>query len=800
MKRICVHGHFYQPPRENPWLESIEPQDSAAPYHDWNERVAAESYEPNTASRILDADGSIVAIVNNYARMSFDFGPTLLSWLQESEPSVYRAILRADEESRERFSGHGSAMAQSYNHTILPLATAPSKRIQVAWGIRDFEARFGRRPEGMWLPETAVDLASLESLAEHDIAFTVLAPSQAARVRPHGADTWKDVRGGRIDTRRPYTQHLPSGRSIAVFFYDGELSRGVAFEGLLHRGEAFATRLAEAASDEDGTLTHIATDGESYGHHHPHGDMALAYALRALEERDMTQLTNYGEFLEQFPPVDEVEILERTAWSCAHGVDRWRRDCGCHTGGPPEWSQAWREPLRTALDALASRADAVSLPYRRSAFHDPAAAADAYIDIIHDRRPSNIASFMAHHAKGSPDPEGVVHALKLLELTRQMELAFTSCGWFFNDLAGIETVQILRYAARAIQLAEDISGESLEQDFIVRLEQAHSNDVLEGSGRDLYTRTVRPSKVTWEMLAAHYAIDAFFETGPDKASIYCYDIAGERDTIRTLGSTRVASGRARMTSRITRATETMSFVVLHPGGHRILVGVERGASSFSQLLDRLSETDESRAPDLLAAHFGTHVYTLDSLFGDEKRRIVGTLLASSLDDAEASLGRLADEHGPTIRFLAELGVPTPQVLAVAVGVVANAKLKRALEGNEVSTTMVLELVDEAKGLDVALDESDLSFRLRRSLVRAARDFFERPTDLKCLERLDAGVELALAVPFEVDLWQVQNLYFRASREHPSRGGEDDARTRAFARLGERLSISPGRASELPSRA
>ncbi len=298
MKYVCIHGHFYQPPRENPWLEAIEPQDEAAPYHDWNERINAECYAPNTASRILDDGDRIIDITNNYARISFDFGPTLLSWLEEKAPVVYRGVLDADRESRERFDGHGSAMAQAYNHAILPLASPEDKEIQVVWGIRDFESRFGRRPEGMWLPETAVDIETLEALAARDIRFTVLAPSQAARVRVLGETAWQDVSGARIDTTVPYRQRLPSGRSIAIFFYDGPASRAVAFERLLHRGENLARKLVSIAK-EDGRprLGHIATDGETYGHHHPHGDMALAFALRAIETQALATLTNYGAFL-----------------------------------------------------------------------------------------------------------------------------------------------------------------------------------------------------------------------------------------------------------------------------------------------------------------------------------------------------------------------------------------------------------------------------------------------------------------------------------------------------------------------
>ena len=457
MKYICIHGHFYQPPRENPWLEAIEPQDEAAPYHDWNERINAECYAPNTASRVLDERDRIVDIINNYGRISFDFGPTLLSWLEEKAPEVYRAVLDADRESRERFQGHGSAMALAYNHAILPLASREDKEIQIVWGIRDFELRFGRRPEGMWLPETAVDIETLEALAARDVRFTVLAPSQASRVRAFGESEWQDVSGARVDPTVPYLQRLASGRSIALFFYDGPASRAVAFERLLHRGENFARKLASLGElDGRPRLGHIATDGETYGHHHPHGDMALAFALRAIETQALATLTNYGAFLSMSPPEHEVEILERTSWSCAHGVERWRSNCGCRTGGPPGWSQAWRAPLRESLDWLRLRVAPHLRRAEEATFAEPTKAVLDYVELILDRSVDTVERFVGRHQRAPLSSEERVTALKLLELERQLQLMYTSCGWFFSDVSGIETVQVLRYAGRAVQLSRDL--------------------------------------------------------------------------------------------------------------------------------------------------------------------------------------------------------------------------------------------------------------------------------------------------------------------------------------------------------
>lgn len=355
-KFICIHGHFYQPPRENAWLEVIEVQDSAHPYHDWNERISAECYAPNAVSRILE-NGVIKDIVNNYSQISFNFGPTLLSWMEENDKETYEAILEADKESAKKFGGHGSAMAQVYNHIIMPLATRIEKETQIIWGIRDFKSRFSRRPEGMWLAETAVDIETLELLVENKIKFTVLAPRQAKSIRELGAVEWQEVTASSINTKRAYEVKLPSGNSIIVYFYDGDASQSVAFNGLLNDGEKFANSLLGAidTNDTEPQLINIATDGETYGHHHKHGDMALAFCLEAINEAKQVRITNYAEYSSLHPPKYEAQVHENSSWSCVHGVERWRNDCGCNSGGKPHWNQKWRKPLRDALDCRGAK-------------------------------------------------------------------------------------------------------------------------------------------------------------------------------------------------------------------------------------------------------------------------------------------------------------------------------------------------------------------------------------------------------------------------------------------------------------
>ena len=497
-KYICIHGHFYQPPRENPWLEAVELQDSAFPYHDWNERVMAECYAPNAHARLLDGDGRIERMANNYAKISFNFGPTLLSWMSEKAPDILDAIVAADKKSREQFSGHGSALAQCYNHIIMPLANRRDKFTQVAWGIRDFESRFGRKPEGMWLPETAADNESLDVLAEQGIKFTILSPHQARRVRPlddSDENHWQDVGGAKIDPSMPYLVKLPSGRSIAVFFYDGPIAQAIAFEELLRNGETLANRLMDAFDDgrDHPQLAHVATDGESYGHHFQYGDMALAYALNLIEKNDQVRLTVYAEFLEKYPPTHEVEIHQPSSWSCPHGVDRWKRDCGCNSGGHEGWNQQWREPLRNALDWLRDKFAPLYETKAKELLKEPWVARDDYITVILDRSPENMSKFFTRHATRDLNESEQITAMRLLEMQRHAMLMFTSCGWFFDEISGLETTQVIQYAARALQLAKELSSENFEPGFLEILEQAKSNISENQNGRD-HLRKIRQAR------------------------------------------------------------------------------------------------------------------------------------------------------------------------------------------------------------------------------------------------------------------------------------------------------------------
>jgi alpha-amylase/alpha-mannosidase (GH57 family) len=799
---VCIHGHFYQPPRENPWLEAIELQDSAYPYHDWNERITAECYLPNATSRILDGDGRILRIQNNYSKISFNFGPTLLDWMEGRAPEVYRAVLAADRESRENFSGHGSALAQVYNHMILPLANRRDKFTQVLWGIRDFEHRFGRAPEGLWLSETAADLETLDVLAQLGIRFTVLSPHQAHQVRRLRGRNWIDVSGGRIDPSRAYALRLPSGRRMNLFFYDGPISQAVAFEKLLANGENFAARLMSSFS-EDRTwpqLAHIATDGETYGHHHRFGEMALAYALQHIETNESTRLTNYGEFLEKHPPTHEVRVFENSSWSCIHGIERWRGNCGCNSGMNPGWNQEWRGPLRAALDWLRDRLAQFCEEMGGRWFKDPWAARDAYIGVILDRSPESLEKFFQKHAPFPLADMDRVRALKLMEIQRHAMLMYTSCGWFFDELSGIETVQVLQYAGRAVQLSEEFFGASLEPQFLERLEKAKSNIPDHRDGRHIYEKFVKPAMVNLEKVGAHYAIRSLFEPYAEHDRIYCFAVDREEFKSSEAGKMKLSLGRARFTSRVTGESVLQSFGVLHFGDHNVNGGVRefRGEEAYQSLVqeisDAFSRADLAEVIRLLDRNFGKNIFSLRSLFRDERGKILDRILESSLADAEAVYRQLYERSAPLMHFLVDLRSPLPKSFQAAAEFSLNRSLRDVLMAEEPPLDRVQSLLEEAKGLQIVLDEVSLGYALKETIERTAAKFSAQPAALALLRKLEGLAALARSLPFPVDLWRAQNIFFDVlqtaypEKRLQAEKGEEEAQAwlEHFHSLGEKL--------------
>ena len=767
MRYVCVHGHFYQPPRENPSLEAIELQDSAYPYHDWNERITAECYAPNATSRILDNEQRIIKLVNNYGMMSFNFGPTLLSWLEDKAPRVYAALREADKLSSHKFGGHGSAVAQAYNHMILPLANRRDKVTQVKWGIADFEHRFKRRPEGMWLPETAANTETLEVLAENGILYTIMAPRQAKRVRRKGGRSWKDVSGDRIDPSRAYLVNLPSKKNISVFFYDGPISQGVAFEGLLNDGKRFADRLISGFSDARDwpQLSHIATDGESYGHHHRFGEMALTYALQYIENNKLAELTNYGQFLERYPANHFVEIVENSSWSCVHGIERWRLNCGCNSGGHAGWNQEWRAPLRAALDWLRDKVNPLFEEKAAPLLRNPWDARDAYIHVILNRSNASVDAFFSKHATHALSPEEQVAALKLLEMQRHAMLMYASCGWFFDELSGLETVQVIHYAGRVVELGKAFVGAEIEPQFLEHLRKAKSNLPEHGDGAQIYEKWVKPAAVDIEKLAGHYAISSLFENYGEKTGIYCYDVNREQYSLEAEGKLRLATGRARFSSEITRESATMSFGVLHLGDHNVTGGVrhangpERYEELKARLIECFSKADTAAVIRILDEEFSEHSYSLSSLFRDEQRKIVGLILNDSLTSAAASYRTIYENQAPLIRFLNSLNIPVPAAFKAAAEVAINSQLRQSFERPDLDADNIQSILKEAATSRVPLDTTTLEFAIRKRLEEQAARFSEHPEDMEIVQRFRKQLELAQTLPFPVTLWEVQNISY-----------------------------------------
>jgi alpha-amylase/alpha-mannosidase (GH57 family) len=771
---VCVHGHFYQPPRQNPWLEEIETEESAAPFHDWNDRITAECYAPNAAARIVDGEGHLLEIFNTYEHISFDFGPTLLAWLERADPTTYLQIIAADHASRATREGHGNAIAQAYNHMIMPLANRRDKVTQVVWGIGDFQTRFGRAPEGMWLPETAVDLESLDILAEHGMRFTILSPFQAKRVRTPGSNAWRDVTNGSIDPSRPYRCLLPSGRDIALFFYDAPIAKAIAFDGLLARGEMLIERLMGGFHIErqHAQLMHVATDGETYGHHHRFGEMALAYTLCTIARKRLATLTNYGQYLARFPVEDVVEVAENTSWSCAHGVERWRSDCGCHVGGKPGWQQRWRRPLREALDWLRDRLARLFEDEGGKLLTDPWAARDGYIAVILDRSRDNTERFFHQHARHRLSDAEMIHARKLLEMQRHALLMYTSCAWFFAEISGIETVQMLAHAARAMQLAQEVAGDaSLESGFLERLAAAPSNQPqLTENGRDVYLKLVKPTVATLRTVVADHAISTLVEPGAREHRLSIYEIQELGPQRQSRTSFTLATGRVQVHSQITGEGLHAIYAVLGSDGQDFRCSVKSyvDVEDYSRIRDELfrlfmqhSLTEVVRALD---AHFGDDYFTLMHLFPDEQRRIVLRLLDKTLRGLDQESRDIYRANQWLMRFLREKKLPLPDALRLAAESALNADVRQVaqqLSDGQVTLNGLVEVVRaclaEAKRLQCHLDLEALRQALEALITRHVLALPQGPGQAQIPCR---ALEVAQELNLGLNLWQVQNLFWQ----------------------------------------
>jgi alpha-amylase/alpha-mannosidase (GH57 family) len=792
LKYVCIHGHFYQPPRENPWLEELETEVSAAPYHDWNDRIYAECYRANAAARLVDDKNFIVRLRNNYKLMSFNFGPTLLRWLQRRHPWLHEVIIEADKESCERLQGHGNAMAQVYNHLIMPLANRRDKISQVLWGIRDFESRFGRKPEGMWLAETAVDRESLQIMADAGIVFTVLSPFQALRWRfIQDGGGWQDGREARIPTGRPYRYDCGNGKSINVFFYDAGLAKGIAFERLLEHSSRLLAQIDagfehRAAAKDEPWLIHSATDGESYGHHFRFGDMALAAAYRELERDPASRLLNYGAFLASFPVRAEVEIQENTAWSCAHGVGRWERDCGCHIGGEPGWSQKWRAPLREAMntlrDSLAVHFDAAM----SELCNEPWEVRDRYIDVL-----TNTESREAFAQKYIRSPSGngsdIPRFFQLLEMQRAAMAMFTSCGWFFDEISDIGSVIILRFAARAIQLAEQTGANApeLEASFLRILEKAPSNKPEYGNGARVYLEMAEPDMVQKDRVAANYALRSITGSSLDRYRIYCYLVAPERE--EDLGSSPVPCmyGRITVTDERTLEKDELLYAVLHFGGldFRCSVKSFTGDQEYKSILRKLRESVEGQNTAqmirVLDGVFGSFSFGLRDVFTDQRTGIVLDVAREKLAIYTEFQRHLYQVYRPLIMSMKQWGIGIPSDLRAALRRVLSDEVAQVIEDIlaheptlepeepaldetdfyfRAHTGRLKSILNDAKSWGVALQLSEVSAKLGSVMV-ATLSAINESASREGIGRLSRLVTICRNLDIKTEVWKMQTLYF-----------------------------------------
>jgi len=774
---LTIHGHFYQPPRENPWLEAIELQDSAAPFHDWNERINNECYNPNSVSKIVDSRNKILDVVNNYSLMSFNFGPTLLSWMENYAPLAYERVIKADMESVHSHNGHGNAIAQVYNHIIMPLANENDKITQVVWGIKDFESRFGRKPEGMWLAETAVDDESLRVLIENGIKFTILSPYQALKIREigqHGEQKdWTDVSWGNIDPARSYRYFLKSApeKFIDLFFYDGAISKSVAFDEILKDSNKFVKRLREGCSDNRNypQLINIATDGESYGHHTKFGDMALSYVLEVRAKEEGFTIVNYAEYLEKYRSNFEVDIKQSSSWSCFHGVGRWKEDCGCSTGGHPGWNQKWRKPLREALDYLRDELVVIFEKEGKHYFTNPWDARNKYIEVVLDRNELTIKNFQKRNFVADLSEEDKVKAMELLEIQRQAMLMYTSCGWFFSEISGIETTQILKYSARAIQLARVFSKKDIEKHFLELLAEAKSNFPEFGTGKDIFEKFVKPSTVTIRQIASLWAVSSLYQDFEEEEDVYCYKI--KKHSYKTIqkGTAQFVMGHIEIQSRITLQKSNVMFALMQYSGGDFHCAIKEFSDDdeYINIQKELFKTfmlnpltEIIRALD---EYFGKEYFTLKDIFIEERRKILEVMLKGKMNKFAQSYQEMYTEGKSSIYHMQNLGLSVPDEFKLAAGYTLSKQFNDLIvhSSGYIDHEIIQKAMDinfETKKIGIKIDKKAtntiFSQKISQNISRLAQNLEIQQAEVT-LELFDNVEKLEL----DIDIAESQNIYF-----------------------------------------
>ncbi|HKQ69773.1 MAG TPA: DUF3536 domain-containing protein, partial [Polyangiaceae bacterium] len=777
-----IHGHFYQPPRENPWTGIIEREPKVRPYHNWNERIHHECYRANGFARIFDGYARIERIVNNFEHINFNFGPTLLSWMESYDPVGYERIIEADRASVAKNEGHGNAIAQGYNHAILPLCNERDRVTQVRWGLSDFRKRFGREPESMWLPETACCDKTLGTLIDEGLAYVILSPYQALRVRPLGETAWTPAEGGAVDPGVPYKyfHRDGSGRSIAVFFYDGPIARSIAFEGALVSSQTLISRLAGARGGA-GRLIHVATDGESYGHHFRLGELTLAHALTVEGPSNGIWFTNYGAFLAAHPPTMEAEVLpgpdgEGTSWSCAHGVGRWYRDCGCHTSSQEGWNQAWRSPLRAALDTL--RDDAVRGFEERTApwLHDPWAARDAYIDLVLDPRLSR-DEWLKRHAKRKLDPHEQVAVFGHMELQRTTQLMYTSCGWFFADLSGIETLQVMSYAGRALDWMVELGLPAPEKRFLETLAEAKSNFPELGSGADIFRKQVEPLRVTPARIASHLAVSSLVEEGDESGMAGGYRFRRTNFQKQKHGRLRLATSHLEIELVLTGKRHEYAVGSLHLGGVDFYATVRDfpGKEQFDTAVQRVwSAFRTATLPTMLRIlqqELGPYEGGLESVLPDGRERISELVFGNVVGNFVDEYGRMYETHQRVLEQLQEAGFELPKELRSAAEFALGRRFTQEITNahrslDPAAYRKAIEIADEALRRGYEIDRSSASKILGEMIAAAVTRATESPISTR-LKTAMALVELARRLRAEGDLYRAQEIFYQSLLDRTS---------------------------------
>ncbi len=685
---FIFHGHFYQPPRENPWTGLVSREQSAAPNHDWNQRVDQECYRPNAYGRVLDEKQLVAEIVNNYQFISFNVGPTLVRWLKKHDPLTLERMVAADRKSAEANGGHGNAIAQAYNHMILPLANRRDRTTQISWGLAAFKDQFERDAEALWLPETAANHEVLDELIEQGMRFVILSPRQAARIRPLGTKRWKDLSGAKIDCSQPYLYHHRdgSGRGITVFFYDGPLAHEVAFGDALNETSRFTQHVFEATRKTDaGPLVHLATDGESAGHHHAWGDRVLSHALTRVLPKEGYRVTNYGYALDVCPPSWEVELDlggegEGSSWSCEHGVSRWIRDCGCSVSHKQGWNQGWRTYLRRAADVLRDEARPYFEAEAGKLFHDPWSARDDYIRVLLHPSREYCHALLSEHGRGELTDEERVRALSLLEMQHQLMLQYTSCGWFFDDIGGLESRQVLRYSARAIDLWTELGGEPPASAFLEELTQAKSNLAQVGNGTELFRGIVTSDTVDPRQILVH----ALLRTDEGQrvrggAGEWNWEVSTRERQERE--GCLLHTGRVAVQLSQTQRTFFGAVAVLEKGDLDLQahVALNMSEEDFGAAGRRLGGAfAEAREAAVLEDEFNDLKFNSESLLRGGGRELLAPLIERSYENFQRSLSRLHHDHQYLLAGVERLGLDEENLLSELARISLDAALSESL--------------------------------------------------------------------------------------------------------------------------